>query len=352
MRTDQLQFSLGRWIVHRHGATRLEQLFACKTVKQGAFGGQIFSLFEYFVFAHCSRERQVSGEDAEWWLIPLRRREWSLSMAICSDPLQTVRCVGPREQWCVPLPAQYPTIFPYSPKNVECYGQELFQSPLVQRIQRKIDLYQTPSSNDTRQMLQRLTTIIQKHVPDFSFKDSTTDKGFSSRQVKLLSVHRWSEGEENNRLLDWSCLQLLITLCHRQPASLPQNPIVLPSLTDCSIEKQATKNLSPNTHRFALMSPTIHFSPSTYPVLKRNQRKVLRHRFPSSMKLVLQDQRETVRAAPDCERFTGCPLDWQCLAHLQAVIQWSEIHYWRAFQYHRLLAIRNCRFQRVVSDLA
>jgi hypothetical protein len=118
-------------------------------------------------------------------------------MQLCSDPLQTVRHVGSNEQWCVSLPACYPTIIPYVPTNVEYNGQkasntaafnsgfntydstDIIDSPLcanseiIQRIRHKVNLYQTPSSKDAHQILQRLTNIVKQHVPEFIFKEVT-----------------------------------------------------------------------------------------------------------------------------------------------------------------------------------
>ncbi|CAF2396717.1 unnamed protein product [Rotaria sp. Silwood2] len=126
-------------------------------------------------------------------------------MKICSDPLDTVRSTGSNQKWCIPLPACYTTIIPYVPTNVEYNGQQTSNittvnfdinkyndmniidsslcanNQLIQRIRHKIDLYQTPSSNDARQILQHLTDIVKKHVPDFVFKETTDSKPKSSQ---------------------------------------------------------------------------------------------------------------------------------------------------------------------------
>ncbi|CAF0986058.1 unnamed protein product [Rotaria sordida] len=119
-------------------------------------------------------------------------------MKICSNPLDTVRSTGSNQQWCIPLPTCYSTIIPYVPTNVEYNGQQTSntttafcsdinnyngmniidsslcaESQLIQRIRQKIDLYQTPSSNDAHQILQYLTDTVKKHVPDFVFKETT-----------------------------------------------------------------------------------------------------------------------------------------------------------------------------------
>jgi hypothetical protein len=109
-------------------------------------------------------------------------------MQICPDPLEAVRSVGVDHQWCVTLPACYPTIIPYIPTNIEYNDQKAFNtrassfdvnnydctnildsslcanSQLIQRIRRKIDLYQTPSSNDAHERFQRSTDIVKQRV--------------------------------------------------------------------------------------------------------------------------------------------------------------------------------------------
>lgn len=109
-------------------------------------------------------------------------------MQICSDPLETVRCLGPKYDWRVTLPACYPTFQPYQPfthdgNNQQDSSKINAESLLIQHFREKIQLHQTPTSNDTRQILQRLNNIIQKHVPDFVLKDLRDD--YSSDQSLL-----------------------------------------------------------------------------------------------------------------------------------------------------------------------
>jgi len=111
-------------------------------------------------------------------------------MEMCPDPLEAVRSVGPDQQWCVTLPACYPTIIPYIPTNIEYHGQKIsdtrafsfdvnnydctniidsslcVNSQLIQRIRHRIDLYQTSSANDAHDNLQHLTNIVKQHVPN------------------------------------------------------------------------------------------------------------------------------------------------------------------------------------------
>jgi hypothetical protein len=119
-------------------------------------------------------------------------------MEICPDPLEGVRYVGSDQPACASLPADYPTIAPHTLHNVEYKGRKAtafnfnvnnydrtniidsslcVNSKLIQRLQHKIDLYQTPSSNDTRQILQLLTNIVKQHVPSFVFNDIVADDG-------------------------------------------------------------------------------------------------------------------------------------------------------------------------------
>jgi len=122
-------------------------------------------------------------------------------MEICSDPLEGVRYVGSDQPACASLLAGYPTIPPHTLHNVEYNGRKATDIPafnlnvnnydrtntidsslcinskLIQRLQHKIDLYQTPSSNDTRQILQLLTNIIKQHVPSFVFNEIVADDG-------------------------------------------------------------------------------------------------------------------------------------------------------------------------------
>jgi hypothetical protein len=122
-------------------------------------------------------------------------------MEICPDPLEGVRYVGSDQPACASLPVDYPTIAPHTLYNVEYNGRKATDIPafnlnvnnydrtntidsslcinskLIQRLQHKIDLYQTPSSNDTRQILQLLTNIIKQHVPSFVFNEIVADDG-------------------------------------------------------------------------------------------------------------------------------------------------------------------------------
>jgi hypothetical protein len=123
-------------------------------------------------------------------------------MQICPDPL---RSIGPDHQWCVKLPASYPTLFPYiSTNNAENSDKKtsnthalsfdtntydcrnIFDSPLcinnqlIQRIQRKIDLYQISSLNDANYNLQRPAYIGKQHVLNSS--DSSSHSTSSSTQ--------------------------------------------------------------------------------------------------------------------------------------------------------------------------
>ncbi|CAF0900927.1 unnamed protein product [Adineta ricciae] len=43
---------------------------------------------------------------------------------------------------------------------------------IIQRLYHKVDLYQTPSTNETNQILEQLTKIIKQHVPNFSFNEN------------------------------------------------------------------------------------------------------------------------------------------------------------------------------------
>ena len=96
-------------------------------------------------------------------------------MQVCSDPLRRVRSVRPDEQWCVKVPAGYPTLFPYRPSNVEHHGEEMsgvdpvnidnnkfgrttIKTPsmcannqLIQRLQQEIEQYQISSGNNLHQ---------------------------------------------------------------------------------------------------------------------------------------------------------------------------------------------------------
>ncbi|CAF0932553.1 unnamed protein product [Rotaria sp. Silwood1] len=144
-------------------------------------------------------------------------------MRICSDPLDTVRSTGSNQQWCIPLPAYYTTIIPYVPANTEYDGQRLSnitefcsdisnynrlniidsslcaKSKLIQRIRHKIDLYQTPSSNDAYQILQHLTDIVKKHVPDFVFKETTDSKSKIS-QLESNNIVTNSNDQDNSTM--------------------------------------------------------------------------------------------------------------------------------------------------------
>lgn len=90
-------------------------------------------------------------------------------MQICSDLLEATRSVGSNQPGCASSSAYYPTTVPYTTTSL-CAN-----SKLIQRLQHKIDLYQTPSSNDARQILQRLTNIIRQHVPSFVFNEIPSD---------------------------------------------------------------------------------------------------------------------------------------------------------------------------------
>ena len=106
-------------------------------------------------------------------------------MQICSDPLRTARSVRADNQWCVTVPAAYPTLFPCRSNNVKYDGAEAFASnpsdtdgiqfdqtkikapsictnnQLIRRLQQNIDRYQTSPTKDTR----------QNHLPSFSSVD-------------------------------------------------------------------------------------------------------------------------------------------------------------------------------------
>jgi hypothetical protein len=116
-------------------------------------------------------------------------------MQICPDPLEAIHFIGPDQQWCVTLPACYPTIFPHIPNNVEYNGEKApntsalkindnaydctsildsslcANSQLIQRLRHKIDLYQTSSSNNIRQNHQHLTNIVKQHVSNSDRQD-------------------------------------------------------------------------------------------------------------------------------------------------------------------------------------
>jgi hypothetical protein len=111
-------------------------------------------------------------------------------MQICPDPLEAVRSIGPDQQWCVTLPACYPTIIPYRPTNIEYNDPKAADtrafnfdvknydctniidsslcanSQLIQRIRRRFDLYQTSPSNDAHQNRQCLKNIVKQRIPN------------------------------------------------------------------------------------------------------------------------------------------------------------------------------------------
>ncbi len=111
-------------------------------------------------------------------------------MQICPDPLQVVRSVESDQQWCVTLPACYPTILPYRPSNVEYNDKKesknidkctnitdslsCTKSELIQRLRHKIDLYQSlssSSSNNTRQNHQHLLNTVKQYVSNDNRRD-------------------------------------------------------------------------------------------------------------------------------------------------------------------------------------
>ena len=105
-------------------------------------------------------------------------------MRICPDPLEVVRPVGSDQQWCVTLPACYPTIFPYRPNKIESNEEQALDtgasnindctnivdsplcagSQLIQRLRRKIDLDQTSAFTNTQQSHQRLWSTVKQHA--------------------------------------------------------------------------------------------------------------------------------------------------------------------------------------------
>ena len=130
-------------------------------------------------------------------------------MQIYPDALEAVSSVGSKQPECASLPACYPTIVPYTSNYVGYNGQKATNitafnlnandydctnivdpslctnSKLIQRLRHKIDLYQTPSSNDARQILQRLANIVKKHVPSFVFNETVVDD--ASERISQIS---------------------------------------------------------------------------------------------------------------------------------------------------------------------
>lgn len=108
-------------------------------------------------------------------------------MQICSNPLRVVRSVRPDDQWCVTLPAGYPSLFPYRPSNVEYDGGEVFtndsskmkassmstNNQLIRRLQQNNDPYQTSSTNNIR----------QDHLRSFTSSKQRASNGNRSERV-------------------------------------------------------------------------------------------------------------------------------------------------------------------------
>lgn len=86
-------------------------------------------------------------------------------MQICSDPLRRVRSVRHDEQWCVKVPAGYPTIFPYRPNNVERHGEEMLGVDSVNIDNNKVGrtVIKTPSICANNQLIQRLQQGIEQY---------------------------------------------------------------------------------------------------------------------------------------------------------------------------------------------
>lgn len=133
-------------------------------------------------------------------------------MQMCPDPLGAVRSIGPDHQWCVKLPASYPTLFPYiTTDNVENSNKKtsnthdlsvdtnnydcrnILDSPLyinnqlIQRIQRKIDLYQTSSLNNVHYNLQRPANIGKQHVLNSSDSSIHSTSSFTQSLQSSLT---------------------------------------------------------------------------------------------------------------------------------------------------------------------
>ena len=146
-------------------------------------------------------------------------------MRQCLDPLEAVRRVGPDQPWCVTLPACYPTILPYTSAHADdpCVDARHSSShaarPLAQRLRGRVERHQTPTSSDARQILHRLTRIVQQHVPEFVFHESPVED--ANNQIKqergstVLSIpvppmpaasHRSEQGSVSSRMSPVSCV--------------------------------------------------------------------------------------------------------------------------------------------------
>ncbi|CAF0812187.1 unnamed protein product [Adineta steineri] len=86
-------------------------------------------------------------------------------MHICSDPLEVIHSDRSTQPWCTPFVSNN-----YDRRNI-LISSLCAKSKLIQRLQHKIDLYQTPTSNDAHQILRHLTNVVQQHAPNFVFNE-------------------------------------------------------------------------------------------------------------------------------------------------------------------------------------
>ncbi|CAF3551564.1 unnamed protein product [Rotaria socialis] len=131
-------------------------------------------------------------------------------MYICSNPLDPVRCTGPNQQWCVQLPACYPTILSCVPtvvKRDDYHGSTILDSPLyansrlLQRLRQNIDQNPVPPSSN------KASHMYQQHVIDTDRKNvlSTPISPVSkSRSPSLLQQFFNRKSMDGNRSIEKS----------------------------------------------------------------------------------------------------------------------------------------------------
>ena len=96
-------------------------------------------------------------------------------MEICSDLCKAPHYVRSHEEICVePLDCSAAII---SKSSNALFPESIINPPfcglnIVQRLHHKVDLYQTPSTNEVNRILEQLTNIIKQRVPNFVFNEN------------------------------------------------------------------------------------------------------------------------------------------------------------------------------------
>lgn len=110
-----------------------------------------------------------------WWYRSSSTVECISFMEIRSDPYKAPCYTRSRQGICIGL---FDCSSAIISKSANALSPESIIEPpfcgrnIVQRLHHKVDLYQTPSTNETNRILEQLTNIIKQHLPNFSFNQN------------------------------------------------------------------------------------------------------------------------------------------------------------------------------------